>query len=442
MRIVFYSSCSNIFNYNSYIIKSLPSYRQQWESFVYSHPDDDFFVVTQKPGMFFLDYEDYFESENKRKNIIIKETDSNDDFAQEILNLNPDYVIAASFWVTPYDWLPVQDGIIADILRNRNIKVLCHPVSVSMACFDKYETQKILQQNGFNYAKGICVKHDMYFCAGYKKEIKKNVYKDYVLSELKKLSFPLIIKDTLGLSSYGMTVVNTYGELCNYLNSKKNNGDRLVEEKIPGLQFGAEIYGHDGKYEVLAPFMFTVNQYGITSPKQSVKLGPVYSEKYNIQELKEELERLANVLKLEGVAQVDLVFNNGKWFIIEINPRLSGMSTTYASSFSKSLYEMLYDLLIEQNKQDNLSYTANIKFPILSDEILNDLKSRKNIKYIYQIENKNALQIREQGYCEVIISDCESVKELEDEMNQIQELYSKVTEESFFTSAKKYLQKL
>ena len=42
---------------------------------------------------------------------------------------------------------------------------------------------------------------------------------------------------------------------------------------------------------------------------------------------------------------MDLVFNNGKWYIIEINPRLSGMSLTDAAlmnDFNNNIFEMIF----------------------------------------------------------------------------------------------------
>ena len=79
-----------------------------------------------------------------------------------------------------------------------------------------------------------------------------------------------------------MVVASTYNQVISFLSSKRYNSDRIIEEYIEGLQFGTEIHGTNGKYIVHNPYLFSVNKYGITSPKQSVKIGPVCDKKYKI----------------------------------------------------------------------------------------------------------------------------------------------------------------
>ena len=277
MKIVFYSSNSNIFDKENFFITTLPSHFQKWKEFIKNHPEDEFYFVTEQPGMFILDSfylgfitnpkngrvkglkvvsldRTYFDEDEvcknnlsvenllKENNIYVLQENSCDldIFAQKIISFNPDFAISMSFWVNPFDWLPVQDSLIAEKLESNGINVISHPAELNYNFFDKNKTKQILEKNGFLTPKGIYVNHDMYFCAGNRKEIKKNVYKDYILNQIKKLNFPLIAKDPFGLSSYGMQVLNTYGEVCNYLNSKKNNSDRIIEEMISGNQFGIE----------------------------------------------------------------------------------------------------------------------------------------------------------------------------------------------------------
>ena len=143
----------------------------------------------------------------------------------------------------------------------------------------KQETHIFLEKNNFNTAKSVYVHHEHYWAERNKNIIQTNIYKEYVHNEIKKLKFPVVIKDTTGLSSYGMDVVQTYNEAIHILNSKKNNGDRLVEEYITGDSFGIEIYGNENNYFVSEVLINSVNQFGLTSPKQNVKLGPVLNEK-------------------------------------------------------------------------------------------------------------------------------------------------------------------
>lgn len=380
MKVVFYSSNSNYFDGSTFHYYNYPSNTKRLNDFLLSRTDLEVIIITQLPGMFLLDIEN---NEISEKSDFIKY------YIQEptvdfIKSFNPDLVISASFWVTPFDWLPVADSLIAEQLISLGFKVICNSLETSMICFDKKQTHDFLKNNNFKIAKAVHCHHELFWAERNHKEIKENIYKKTIFEKIKKLKLPLIIKDTTGLSSYGMEVVTTYNQAIGFLNSKKNNSDKLIEEFLDGFQFGTEIHGNKEKgYFIFNPFLFSVNQYGITSPKQSIKLGPVVSSKFKIDELKKELLRLAELMDFNGVVQVDLVFHNDEWFIIEINPRLSGMTQT----------------LIESKNQH---LVMALKLPVLSEKELNILKEFDFILHISQVVNDLAKQNRESGYCEII----------------------------------------
>lgn len=398
MRIVFYSTNSNIFDEENFKIKVLPSNASAFETFCKLHSHDDFFCVTQKPGIFLPE-----SGQSSLKKIIeyLPKESSAASFADFISSLNPDLAIAMTFWIEPYDWLPVSDALVSEYLNEKGIKTICHSSETALNCFDKWRTHNQLIQLGFKIPSAVFEDHDLYFCAGSKLEVVRNVYKESLLAQIKKLRLPLIIKDTTGLSSYGMTVVHTYGEAAGYLNSKRNNSNRLIEEFITGRQFGLEIYGVPGKYQILPPFEFSVNQYGITSPKQSTKYGP--------KELPDDLQKmmiqLADGLSLSGMAQVDLILDDyGQWHIIEINPRLSGMSFTYAAACGLSVFEMIYKTCVEKKSLPQPApFVMSLKLPLMNDIKMAEILQFDGVKLLNQTNDLAAKQEREKGFCECII---------------------------------------
>ena len=478
MRILFYSTSSNIYDGGAITTTTLPSWTEQWDFLAESHPEHEILIATQLPAMFLCDVDGNSIVESGKVRRILIKSDKEKEIAEELAELKPDIAIAVSFYVVPYDWLTIKDAMVADFLREKGIRTICHSVETATICFDKWRTHVFLEKLGVKCAKAVYMHHELWINGGNRRDLRSNVFRDSVFHEIKKLRFPVIIKDTTGLSSFGADVVNTYDEAVGILKSKKTTSDRIIEEMLCGEQFGCEIYGTfdeksgQGNYTILPPHKFSVNQYGITSPKQSVKIGPIgLNEKekklYKIRELNEMLLRLANGMKLDGIAQVDLVFDGEKWFVIEVNPRLSGMSTTYAASSGLFLPEMIFKFLLPHRfeipngislKKENFAlakwdslgilnqcgffkYSVNIKFPILARGKLLELKALPYVAFVNQIENHAARQIREQGYCEVILCADTRAKLLENLLN-LKEKFADFIEEGFFDKAEDMLMEL
>ena len=431
MRIVFYSTNSNVFDENTFKITVMPSNTSAFKEFCAAHPEHEFFCVTQKPGMFLPELTgSHGDGALPNVQYLPLETDT-DTFTEAVLALKPDLAIAMTFWIEPYDWLPVSDAIVGGKLKAAGVRTVSHSVQTALVCFDKWRMHNEMARLGFEVAAAVFCDHDLYFCAGSNKEVIRNVYKESVVSQIKKLRLPLIIKDTTGLSSYGMTVVHTYGEAAGYLNSKRNNSNRLIEEFITGRQFGLEIYGESGNYTVLPPFEFSVNQYGITSPKQSVKYGPCELT----DTLRNMMLKLAEGLELCGAAQVDLILDeNGVWHIIEVNPRLSGMSYTYAGMLGINVFELMYRTSVntvvepESTVVEPVETTAdfghvlNLKLPLMSQSQMTEILKVPGVRLLNQTNDLAAKQEREKGFCECIIV-AEEKSALQKAVAQFEELF-------------------
>lgn len=444
MRILFYSTNSNYFDGQTFYYKNFPLNKTRLEELAKKFPEHEFMIATQLPGMFLLDLNEN-EISGKAQGIkyILLKHDKPDEIADEIAELKPDCAIASTFWTTPYDWLPVKDSMTGEYLKQKGIKAYCHSVDTTVNCFDKWRTHQAVEKlNCISMPKAVYVHHALFINGGNRRELKSNIYRESVLMQIKALNFPVVIKDTVGLSSYGMDVVNSFEEAMVYLNSKRNTSDRIVEEYINGLQFGAEIYGtKENGYFVSGLFMFSVNKYGITSPKQSVKLGPVSGSCFCTEELKTQLVKLAEGMDFCGASQVDLVFssNEKKWYLIEINPRLSGMSNTVACSLGKSVPELLVEKLICSSGENCSQYVFDFKLPLLTQDQFEAVKKFPSLKYICQTENLAARQLREQGFCEIIFGGTETLAELKENLEQLKKNYPEIIEEIFFENALKML---
>ena len=142
-------------------------------------------------------------------------------------------------------------------------------------------------------------------------------------------------------------------------------------------------------------------------------------------------------MEFKGIAQVDLVFDGSSWFIVDINPRLSGETNTYSASQNRLIFDML---LFPEPPQ--LKYVMNIKLPILEKSLLQELFSLDFVKSIKQMENKEAKQNRETGYCEMLIGSTSTLDQLMFHLEFLKKNYPQIIEPIFYANAIKMAEKI
>ncbi len=432
MRIVFFSSNSNLNDETSVWSRQTPDCAALWKKsgLPLKH---EIIIYTQAPGMFLLDMEgNRLVKQNPDIRYIFARGDSAQEMAEEIISLRPELAVAATFWTRPFDWLSIKDSMIAEHLRKNGIRTFCPSTQTATDCFDKWRTHGLLERYGFETPESVYIHHELFMNAGNRRELKSNVYRDSVLEQISNLSFPVIVKDTTGLSSFGTDRLETYDEVLKLLHSKKFTSDKITEEYVSGMQFGMEIYGTDGNYTIFDPFIISTNKYGITSPKQNVKAGPVRNEKYQISRLKSSVLEFLRKINYSGAAQLDLIFTGEKWFIIEINPRLSGMSWGTSFSCGKTLYELLAESASspQTNLNPHMNYTLDIKMPLTDEKTLSKLSEDPHVLFVSRTENPKAVQLREKGFCQVIFGGFSSKKELEENFEGIKKYLPAEEEET------------
>ena len=147
--------------------------------------------------------------------------------------------------------------------------------------------------------------------------------------------------------------------------------------------------------------------------------------------------KLAEGLQLYGAAQVDLILDDkGLWHIIEVNPRLSGMTYTYAATYGISVFEMIYRSCIEKIKLPQpVPFVMSLKLPLMSENQMKELCGLKGVFLLNQTNDLAAKQEREKGFCECII--CGEEKNiLQDAVDRFEQLFP---EDAIILQAKKML---
>ncbi len=408
-----------------------PKWSQLWDSLADEYSDYDIYLVVQLNGRYFLDIYDG-ELINPPQNIHLEIMDMEaklDEFVNKITELKPDIAISMPGPVSGLDWNGLRDASIAQELNERGIKAICYPLKTAEICFDKWLTHQFLEENGFNVAKAVFVHNELFFAGKEDPHSTGNVYQEMVLNKIRKLPFPVIIKGTTGSASSGIVVAKNFDEAREFLTSEKNKEDMIVEEMLKGQEYGTEIHGCKGHYNVLPPFMkFTTDNEDVIDPLglTTLKFGPMIGGKYHSDQLISELTRMAELMDLCGNNNLDLMLCGDKWYIIEINARWSGLTTLTACSEGRSPYAVYLDQYAG-GKRDytdlkNLRIACNFKMSGGSEQMLEKLSKEPGVDSVihYQIIRPDESKY---FFNDVIIGGFDSFSEMAETLDRLQKIF-------------------
>lgn len=349
-----------------------------------SHPDYEIAVVSAK--FFFSNrLNGEFEYPKHVKCVEMPHTATLDDYVAEIEKEKPDVLISVPTVSRLVDWNSITEAIICEKFEKRGVKTFCHSLEAGLACFDKATTHEALTKVGINNSQYVKIDCSLYKIAEKSKgEITLNVYREYIKHELEKLHYPVIMKDNTGSSSLGLQKVNSAHDAIKVLDSDLFTNDLIAEEFLVGNQYTTEIHGCRGHYSVLPPFVLTMNSEGITDSARGIKFGPYFKENMGIEELQDKLKKLAEEIGLNGVANVDLSYHDGQWYVIEINPRWSGATMLLATCEGRGLFDIYFDMLDDEQKDYSdvnlLSYGCIFRMSGITRDKLDELRQIPYIK--------------------------------------------------------------
>lgn len=203
-----------------------------------------------------------------------------------------------------------------------------------------------------------------------KKDYRDN--KEKVLTILKNISYPLIIKpSTLG-SSIGIKTVKDEMELLNAINYAFRYDDKLiVEKKLEKIrEFNCAII-NDNEISLIEEISFKDEIF-------------TFSDKYESKESKRiipadipiELEKLiydytlktAKIINNKGVIRIDYLYDNNTLFVNEVNT-IPGALAYYLFEPKNIFFDSLIDKLITNAIYDH--YTKNQKLNVFESNVLN-----------------------------------------------------------------------
>ena len=405
-----------------------PRKREEWDALAESRPEDEISVYCTASATHMIDIAggELLESSEKVAYHFFPFTDSIDEVADRMKEDGVEAAIAYALPDVPYDWYSVRDALLGDALRKRGIRVVSHTARTAQDCLQKWTFNRILRENGFPVAKGVHVRGGMFHAERRIPEIRNNVYQEFIRSRLEELTYPVVLKAAAGSGSVGLQVAESAEDAFRRLKACTDESDILVEERIDGESFGVEIYGDPDGYVVSDPIIFSIGKDGVTDPFNSIKYGPVRDESYHVEELKEQVKRLGRILGLCGLAELDLIFSKGTWYILEVNPRFSRLSQPVGLMEGWDPFHPLLQTVLPAEQRvfrvKERNYILDFKSKPLPDDMIREIRSRfplvrHVLKFQYGISGSGEI-----NHCEWVLA-AESKEEVEKGLQALREAY-------------------
>ena len=213
------------------------------------------------------------------------------------------------------------------------VEVLAPYKETADLCFDKYEMFKYLSEKGVRTVKTYGTFED------FDKDYKEG-----------KISLPVFVKPRTGSGSVGARRVESYELLKEVM---ERSPELIIQELMTGKDMDADLYVDTVSGEVIAIF---------SKKKISTTIGGANKTiSFKDEKLFEFVKDAMKVFKFNGPLDMDLFFQDGEYYLSEINPRFGG-AYLHAYGAGVDFPSFIYRNVMEKeaNKQQIGQYNENV----------------------------------------------------------------------------------
>ncbi|MEU9102323.1 ATP-grasp domain-containing protein [Streptomyces sp. NPDC048361] len=263
-----------------------------------------------------------------------------DQIVDRIRAWGADGVVSLSF----PDEASLRDAVVKEMLARHGIPTVSNGLEPSRLLADKWETKKILTDHGLNTPQGMLI--DGTLLKNGAAEVP--VYADIIRLKAEEIGYPLLTKAVWGSSGNGIRFIRDRADLEEYL-ATPDEGNFVMEQCITGELCTVELVGADGQYAV-QPLCFT----GPTGGKPTFAFWELRSSAPRVADdaafapVAEKLKKLCTAVGITGVINLDIIYSRGTYYVLEINPRVSGATALGVAASGRNTYLSLTEILLGQ----------------------------------------------------------------------------------------------
>ncbi len=256
---------------------------------------------------------------------------------------------------------------------------------------------------------------------------------DEALIAAKILGYPVLLRPSYVIGGQGMSVARNQEDIKSFMNiilSSKISNSVLVDKYMPGTELEVDCIS-DGETVLIPGIMEHVERAGIHSG-DSIAVYPPYNLTEDMTEkITKTSVEIARGLGTKGIVNIQYLVENGKLFVIEVNPRAS-RTVPYISKVTNIPMVDLASRAMLGEKLSDMGYTTGlapaskyyaVKVPVFSFEKITDantimgpeMKSTGEVLGIGRTETEalykglaasgiDVNSIKEKGKCGILIS--------------------------------------
>ena len=242
-----------------------------------------------------------------------------DDIATALTKWRPDRVVSISI---PDD-KALRDSCVRSMLKDSDgPEFIMHPLDATYRLSNKWETRRVVQELGLDVAPGFLISGDLLRGRG----VAYDAYRDYLGIQLRSMAYPVIVKPVWDSMAQGIRKFEHPEEVERWLGTDPPEMDMIVEEYLAGELFGIEVVGRNGVYWCQPLVRKCLGHSEDLVPFNHIRFGPVTDPRYAPDSPSSRLHAIALALDLCGSAEFELMWWRDRFHVIEVNPRVSGMT--------------------------------------------------------------------------------------------------------------------
>ncbi|OLZ65327.1 hypothetical protein AV521_32045 [Streptomyces sp. IMTB 2501] len=258
-----------------------------------------------------------------------------DEFVERVRAWGADAAVAISL----PDENALRDAVVKTKLEALGIRTVMTPLAATRVLCDKWETKRALDAHGLTTPPAVLVDSDLLN----DRALPVPAYPDAVRLAAQDLGYPLMAKPLWDSTSMGIEFIPDQAALDRHL-AIPPAAHAVLEKCVSGRLCSVDIVGADSHYTVMpliwtgtagGPPTFTFEDLRYVDPARGADFRPTAQR----------LVDLCTALGVEGSVNVDMIYADGVYHVLEINPRIGGATTLSIAAGGLNTFAALLDIL-------------------------------------------------------------------------------------------------